>query len=250
VQGFSALLALLDSELLLFSSEKVLWHIFDLVIAIAHLLAQPIRSKFMLLMLERLSSSIKQIDEKAMKEFDTHNINLLIQNLQASAYDEQESLFPRIIKIKFAFAVKLLKLPFLEKKLNGISFLNNVLEQCKALGGNPQNPQNDQSQELNLLVEWIIKEEGIELLIGDSVHIEVIKRSSDIIKFLSQYHYLSPELMRQIFSISQKKKDEASLKIIYELIQETTPYFTEELLETVCKLIKQIPQAQYSEITL
>ena len=52
----------------------------------------------------------------------------------------------------------------------------------------------------NILTDWIIRNKILELLIGDSLHIEILKRCHDVIKFLCKHHSFPINLLDNLWN--------------------------------------------------
>ena len=67
------------------------------------------------------------------------------------------------------------------------------------------------------MVEWIKKEKLIEYLLSDSSHGELIKRASQILKFMGEQNALDDEILNLLWKC-QEGKHEETVRIVFESI--------------------------------
>ncbi len=81
------------------------------------------------------------------------------------------------------------------------------------------------------------------------MHIEIIKRSDTILKFLAKQQALKNEYLDLMWAASQGKH-EAITRTIYDTIIAIAGYFSNESREKLFSKIKKIPLSDYTEITI
>lgn len=82
-------------------------------------------------------------------------------------------------------ALKFLKSPYLEKRVKGISEIRDLIEKLDA--PNAVFPNKTKLITKEYMVKWVRDNNILELLLlGDSIHPELVKRCSDIAAFLTK----------------------------------------------------------------
>ena len=81
------------------------------------------------------------------------------------------------------------------------------------------------------------------------MHVEIIKRSDTILKFLAKKQALKNEYLDLMWAASEGKH-EAITRIIYDTIISIVGYFSNESKEKLFSKIKKIPLSDYTEITI
>ncbi len=100
-----------------------------------------------------------------------------------------------------------------------------------------------------IFIDWIIKNKVIELLIGDSLHIELIKRCHDIIKFMCKYQKFPLEMLEILWD-AIKDKHETIVQAIYDLLVEISENLSKEGLDIIYRKIRSMDFNQYNEMTI
>ena len=135
-------------------------------------------------------------------------------------------------EIDLNLAFKFLISPYLEKKLKGINEIKEISDKieksCYIMGFD----KSSQYLTPELFIEWIIKNKVIELLIGDSLHIEIIKRCHDIIKFMCKYGHFPLEMLDIIWDAC-RDKHETTVQALYDLLVEISESLNKEGLDRI-----------------
>ena len=73
------------------------------------------------------------------------------------------------------------------------------------------------------LKDWILEKKILEIVLGDNTHLEIVKRSGCILKFLAKQDALPQETIDLIWK-SQLGKHEEMVRVIYNMIQDLVPH--------------------------
>lgn len=91
-----------------------------------------------------------------------------------------------------SISLKFLKSPYLEKRVKGVTEIKDLTEKIDGM--------KKRSISKNDLVKFIKENNIIEtLLLGDSVHSELIKRCADIVVFLSRNNAFPVDMIDKIW---------------------------------------------------
>ena len=117
----------------------------------------------------------------------------------------------------------------LDKKLIGIKYLSSsLLEAIRVnLGQGISSSFNERRLQSNILIDRIKDKNIIELIYGNSSHIQLIQRSSDIVKCLLMCNALSNDDLMKIYELT--KLNEIDTKnSIYKILQHNYYYFNSD----------------------
>ena len=103
-------------------------------------------------------------------------------------------------KYELNLALKLLKCPFMEKKLKGLSEIKEIIE-C-VTNKDPAIRRRYRFLKPESLAKWIAKRKVLEIIIEDS-HVELFKRISNVLIFLANHKQLMPEHIDLIWKYTQ-----------------------------------------------
>lgn len=91
----------------------------------------------------------------------------------------------------------------------------------------------------------------LEQLLGASVHVEILRRSHEIIKFLCSFGGdLSLSIVETIWATCGSDRHEATVSAIYELIISIADQLDLAALQLLKQKIAAIPRHAFSELTL
>jgi hypothetical protein len=100
-------------------------------------------------------------------------------------------------EIDLNLALKFLKSPFLEKKLKGLNEINEIIE--KVDNHEFQNADKTYYLTPSILADWLISNKILEMLIGE-LHIEILKRCPEVIKFLCKQQSFPLNLLDNLWN--------------------------------------------------
>lgn len=96
------------------------------------------------------------------------------------------------------------------------------------------------------LKDWILKERILEIVLGENTHLEIVKRSGCILKFLAKEASLPYETVDLIWKC-QLGKHEEMVRVVYHMIQELVPHVDVKYIDLLHQKIQQVPAVQYDE---
>lgn len=139
------------------------------------------------------------MSDDEMKEIERQTISYLLAELReflCISLDES-SVDERLESVKLAMALRFLKSPVMKKRLVGISEIKSIIEMtadsARRSWPDEYAPAKARWLKPDYLCRWIHSNQLVEYLLGDSSHVELIKRSGSILRFLSLHKQLAQE---------------------------------------------------------
>jgi len=195
---------------------------------------------------------IKDLDRDILVKFLYRSQNLLIH------YFPQDEIYLLTETAELDLSLKFLTCPYFEKRLRGINEIKDLTEKIELHEEFAREPQQYSSiygqkmtKKLNakMFIDWINKNRIFELILGDSIHIEIIKRTHEIIKFIAKFEKLPLNLLDLLWN-SCAGKHEAITIGIYNLIVEIADYLDIQGIMHLQQKINSIPDEEQNDITL
>ena len=122
-------------------------------------------------------------------------------------------------------AQRYLRCPFFEKRVRGINELKEIYNKVANSQSKNRQAGENYTKWLNLekYSQWIINEKIVQFIFVENPHVELIKRSLEILKLLAfQEQYFSAEIVEMLWVCASEKHEDiirATLDIIQELAQ-------------------------------
>lgn len=147
--------------------------------------------------------------------------------------------------------LSLLKSPFLEKKIRALNEFKDFIDRADPSVDVKQLGEKRRFRYWNFekLKQWICNKKVLEYLLGDQFHIETVKRSAGIMKFLANQNALTHEHLDLLWK-STFNAHEASIRAIYDVIIELSSEISVDNLDYLYSKIKEIPIENYDEPTI
>lgn len=184
-----------------------------------------------------LTSAIYQridiITEAELKDLKHEDIIRVLNMIK----DSSENLDTK----KYNFFLRMIRSNYFEKRIKGLSEINTVIENI-----DKKSEQTKSRISREELKEWILKNNLIELVVNDRPHVELIKRSSTIFKFLAQCHALNTSFL-DILWRSMEGKHDSYIRATYNCIMEFASFLNEDLHDFMYQKIKSVPIEKYDE---
>lgn len=225
-----------------------------------HYLNKSYIAKLMPQIKEAISRRFKTISSKEIKDLDKDLAMKLLQKSQSllcKFYNPEEIYeFTEIAELELAF--KLLTCQVLEKRLKGINEIKEISERIEhhehyVKTGNTQliaaSQKSTKYLNAKIFVKWILDNKILEVIFGDSIHIEIVKRCSDIPKFMAKYESIPLEVIDLLWN-SCEGKHEAIVRAIYDIIIDISSFFTKQGAQRMSEKILSIPHEELNEIHL
>ena len=161
------------------------------------------------------------------------------------------------------FSLRLIKCPYLEKRLKGISDIKNLIERiemgasgmAEGLAGvrfiSIPRESNKRATWITAeyLADWIQKNKLLSEILNSDAHSEIIKRSSSILMFLAKQNALKAEDLELLWHCQEEKHEDMVLSV-YEAIKEILPCLTSALIDFIFNKIKSMQLEQITEKTI
>ena len=142
----------------------------------------------------------------------------------------------------------------MKKRLNGINEIKAIIESTTDLfvrrsWKDDDSPRKSRWLKPEYLCKWISDNKLVEYILGDSSHIEVIKRSATVLQFLSHNKQLTQHHLDLLWK-SLEDKHEATVLGVYETINEIAEDLDKKSVDYIFSKIKSIPLKKYNEHTV
>lgn len=100
------------------------------------------------------------------------------------------------------------------------------------------------------LQQFIINKNLLELILGSSLHVEVVKRSKAIFKFLARCNCLNNTQLDLLWSAGSGNQHEVNIRTVYEIVTDISKYLPVPNLEFLFSRIKEIPHDRCTDLTI
>lgn len=203
------------------------------------------------LVLQRLENmtddEMKDLDKSTIHDLLTEIREFLLIALDDHAVDE------KLETVKLSMALRFLSSSNMKKRLNGINEIKTIIEMTSDHmhrgWRDDDSPRRAKWLKPEFLCNWIHENRLLELLLGESSHIEVVKRSTTVLKFLSLQKQLTMEHLDLLWKC-QEGKHEATVMGVFETIIEISIDLSIEALDYIYSKIETIPLKKYNVHTL
>lgn len=201
------------------------------------------------------------LTDKEIKDFDRDFISGFIADTKTlfQQYLPEENVNKLLETLELDLALKYLKSPFFEKRLKGVNEIKEISERIEMTENYASSTENYYYQisrkkfmkylTSDLFLKWISENKIVEILLGDSMHVEIIKRCHDILIFMCKRKYMPPDIINHIWKAGEGKHD-SLVRVLYEMIIEISAYLPLDSLKLLYDKIKEIPLENYIELTL
>lgn len=168
-----------------------------------------------------------------MKDLDTALVFSIIRDIPLIFDDSPQKEMWRICEeSEINFILKLLKSFYLEKRLKGVNELKEYIER---LDPNLEYKYRETNKQLKyftkeILLQIILDNQIIEFILGENFHIEVFKRSLNIMSFLSVSGKLSKDHLEALWNVSEEKH-QTNKKEVHQIIIDLSKLLTLDSLE-------------------
>lgn len=210
-------------------------------------------------MCEELQSIIigrlENMTDEEMKDIDKNTTNSILGELREFLCIglDHDSVDEKLESIKLSMALRFLRSTNMKKRLNGINEIKSIIEMTASSmrkgWHEDESPSRARWLKPEYLCRWIQDNHLVEYLLGDSSHVEVIKRSTTVLKFLSHYKQLTKDHLELLWK-SQEDKHEATVLGVYEAIIDISNDLDKDALDFIYSRIESIPLKKYNEQTL
>lgn len=171
-------------------------------------------------------------------------------------------------KLHFNIALKCLKAPNLEKRLFGLSDIKDMIslslrkqEYLKSLERNeherklrqrtacPNELLSASAASTELLVEWLQRERIVELIFGEGLHDQLVRRCVEVLCFLAARNAMDVRLLELVWRASLGKHESVQ-QTVYSVLVDLSGHLPLHLLDELYSRIQAVQLADYTMHTL
>ena len=235
---------------------------------IGNVLTQEFSDKYTKLVSKILEQRMQGMSEKDIKEVDKDEICGVLPRLseffrvgmtpsEGAEVVERSSLY---------IALRFLKSENLEKRLKGLNDIRYMVDRVQQLwryerfkarsGGNAYQYKMQYESRFNpskfmnveSMSQWLLENQVLEIILGGSAHIEIVKRAGMILKFVFKYGEgkFDEEAVNLLWK-AQEGKFEDMVRAVYNLIEEVQQSFSLKVIDSFFSKIKDVPLQQFDE---
>lgn len=183
---------------------------------------------------------LKTLTKEVLVDFLATVRSLLEKFLEKNALSE----FYETAKLEIAF--RQLKSEILEKRIHGISSLQNIIKHSSE---RERFSNNDGWMTTKRLIKWINDRKFVQLVLGPDSHEQIVKRSPGILKFLSKHDSLSVEHLNLLWGCASGKH-EGLVRIVYDTLADLAQALKSEHLDALYTRIAEKPFSGYLDYDL
>ena len=238
--GLTAILDILSPEILIKKSGIITQTHFKLPLYFIQMLISPFKSIKQIAKEELITGLVKvgenaffkrfeSLDEKEIKDINRDNVLAAINSVKGFlrlSYSEEQA-EKIVITNELGFFLKLIESPFLEKRLNGLSEIRNMIEKVDDYLEQKHYKPFRQAFSLSSddLADWMKQNSILEKILNENAHAELIKRTSTILIFLAKKERLTKEIIELLWK-SQQDKHEDIIRVVYDIIINILEYLS------------------------
>ncbi|CAG9317591.1 USP34_6 [Blepharisma stoltei] len=203
--------------------------------------------KFKRVVLERIST----ISNRELKDIDKDVISEILQKLRklSGEVDRRGETYEFIERAELELALKLLKCPYMEKRLRGLNEIKDMIEKVNNKGVYYQGfTKGTRWITTEFMKEWLLQENIIEIVL-DYNHVEMIKRVSEIFIFLAKTGALTEDQLTLLWNSGQGRHDSLVIATLQAIV-DITPFLSPSFHQFLFEKMKQKPIQEYDEMYL
>jgi len=200
---------------------------------------------------------LKQEDRKTMQDLQ----NTVEIMLHAAKLPDAHRL---VDEWTLALAVKCMRSQNLEKRLYGLGEIKEVvntslrkheyhesLRERETNGGGPQQlpPSPSTWSTPETIVAWLQREQLVELIFGEGLHDQVVRRCQEVLRFLALCNAFDQRLLDIVWRASLDKHESVK-QAIYSVVIELSACLPLDLLDVLYSRIRSISHAEYTQHTV
>mmetsp|Transcript_26181 Transcript_26181/g.46675 ORF Transcript_26181/g.46675 Transcript_26181/m.46675 type:complete len:2194 (-) Transcript_26181:2-6583(-) len=195
---------------------------------------------------EALIWRLDNLNLKELKEYNREIVYELLKMLGVvSRYNDSRVNQAEVIETnELNLALKLIACPYLEKRVKGMNELNETIIKVKNRSPDP-NKACKWLTTTSLMV-WIESTRLVELLFSESSHLELIRRSTEVIAFISSCNRLTDRHLDLIWNAAQVTH-ESQVKQTYSLLLDLIPKLTVNQCDYLFGKLREVPLQKYDE---
>eukprot|EP01119_Soliformovum_irregulare_P004626 TRINITY_DN1568_c0_g1_i1.p1 TRINITY_DN1568_c0_g1~~TRINITY_DN1568_c0_g1_i1.p1 ORF type:complete len:2028 (+),score=618.17 TRINITY_DN1568_c0_g1_i1:116-6085(+) len=202
-------------------------------------------------MLNLTDQQLKETPRKAINKAFNYNTHLLAwltyrlhENEIEDVYDEKWE------KFRLEFALKCFRSQTLEKRLNAVSDIGELVSAAHlkdhSTGKRDQDHPVTKYLTYGMVTHWILDNKIIEQIFGTHLHPELVKRSDKLLYAIRHHKALTQDMLELIWN-SSLDKQETLVEAIYRVIAQISVDFRKDEVEFLLSKIKLIPAKKFDK---
>jgi ubiquitin C-terminal hydrolase len=182
---------------------------------------------------------------KELKEYNRDIVGALVRTLAVlSKFTDNRVNQQEIVELwELNLTLKLVACPLLEKRVKGMNELNEIINRVKA---KPSDYRTTRWLTATSLMGWIETNQLVELLFSEKSHLELIRRASDVMTFISSCNKLTERHLDLIWTAAQVKH-ESQAKQTYAVLLELLPRLSVSQCDYLFHKMQEVPLLKYDE---
>ncbi len=174
---------------------------------------------------EAFLTRVKSLDDKDIKDMGKEQVAAsmtLMRGFLRLIHTEEET--ASIVQDnELAISLKFLKSPALEKRLNGLAEIKRMIDRA--------DPPLEAGLSADYLVKWIVEHGILEMILNDSAHPELVRRTAHILTFLARHGAVTVEIIELLWRC-QLDKHEDIVRAVFDTIKDIVEYLSIEVSRT------------------
>ncbi|KAN0015309.1 hypothetical protein ACTFIU_008036 [Dictyostelium citrinum] len=216
--------------------------------------AQTVEHLIKIVFQKILGATDEEFKNENKKDLDLiiKHLSGIVNNLQYEQGHNSGTLQDMIHQQGLMVSLKCFKSPSLFQRNAG---LNDIIRFCKSESNNNNNSFMLRNQQFSIyvaphkIVEWLKENQVVELLYGETSHIQLLQKCTDILKFLAEQKSFDRKYLDLIWSASEGKHETIE-NAIYDSIGAIAPLLPPEDIDYLFDKVQMIPYNHYTQITL
>ncbi|KAF2075266.1 hypothetical protein CYY_003442 [Polysphondylium violaceum] len=193
---------------------------------------------------------ILNYSDEEFKNENKKDLDLIVKSLTGIVNNQgiENNLHEMIQHSNLQVYLKCFKSPSLEKRNAG---LNDIIRFCRHdnHGFMLRNQPSFNYFPPNKISEWIKENQVIETLYGETMHIQLIQKCTDILKFLAEHSAFERKYLDLIWNAAEGKHETIE-NVIYDTIGNIASSLPVEDIDYLFDKVSKIPYSHYTQHTL
>ena len=209
-----------------------------MVYALSDFLEADFASAYFKEFTDSIFSRVEMISDEECKNLRYEEIVHMLDKMASAYVDDTE-----LELNKVSLFLKMMRCPYLEKRIKGLAEINNLVESLEYAEFHATEIRPD------LIKNWIFNSGIIEMILTDRPHLELLKRSGTILKYLARHGALTEDHLDMLWRCAQGKH-ESFVRAAYIMIVEITSLLDLQGLGFIFSKFLEIPYSEYDAYLL
>ena len=215
---------------------------------------------------QALMSHLATLTDEQLKQEGRKSMTEVVKSLEVFLHAAKLPDANRLIDdFSLALALKCMRSQNLEKRLYGLNEIKDTInismrkfdyyEQLRereangtAPAGAPVPPPSSWTTP-DVLVAWVQREQLVDLIFGEGLHDQIVRRCPDVLRFLALRDAFDSRLLDFVWRASLDKHESVKQAIYFALV-EITVSLPLALLDALYSHIRSVPHAEYTQQTV